>query len=491
MRHALVLAVLTLLLSAACESESPEELTEVVVQIFADEQVQQAGDKLIVELLSGPSVDALEDSEPVIFEDGFRWPVSIALVAKRTHEKHVFELNLRLEKGDETVARGRVQSGFVQGQTVVLQTSLDAECLGKLDCPPNETCVVEDGRAVCQSAAVDAGALPGPDDPPPSHDAGTAPRDAGALEDAGGLEDAGRWDAGACGPGSLEDCHNGLDDDCDGDVDCADEDCTEVTQCVPNALSYVLVGETEACPDGYAELDLVYQELNDPGCESCSCKPDPKQCSAYVWIYTDADSCDKDVRPYQYGTMLRDPASSDCSLPIGKEIGLPSNHYGFRVEVSAEKDSCTPGAASTRSPSWSVTRKRCSQELRRHGCRFGSFCAPRAPQLCWSSGAESCAIPELAQTYFLNYTDERSCQCSCAIKEPGTCKDVGATLTTDTTCRVSGGTELRSGQKQCETISSDAVARRIGAPQDPSCSSNTLQVGGVVPGSPLNLCCRP
>jgi hypothetical protein len=485
----------------ACQPAGTTPLSEVVIQIDADELVQQAGDTLYVEIASGPSRNKLETSDPEEFDltdPSFSWPVTITLVAKPSHETHVFELNLRLEKAGEVLARGRVQSGFAKGKTLVLQKSLGAECLGMLDCPDNETCVVESGRATCKSAAVDPGDLP---TEIPMRDAGTPPSDAGARDDAGRSSDAGPgttqdaatsdagFDASGCIATGPEDCMNGLDDDCNGAADCADSACEPVTQCVPESLAYVLVGSEEACPAGYWELDIVHQDLKDNGCEGCSCTPLDKECEAYVSVYTSLLSCQRDSTNTG-GTMLSNPATSSCSAPIGKATVFADGGFGFNVNVKAGKSACeASGDPKLSTPEWGAVYKRCSAELHPGGCVLG-YCAPRpeAKEVCWAETETGCGTLVAAQAYFQGYDDTRACEaCSCSTKG-GSCSDVGATLTTDTSCRANG-TVLRDGQKSCDAVSSEAMVRVTGKPSNPECSSQSVVSGALVATGQVNLCC--
>ena len=484
----------------ACQPEEPTPLSEVVIQIDADELVQQAGDTLFVEIASGPSRNELTESTPEEFDlttPTFSWPVTITLVAKPSHDSYVFELNLRLEKDGVVLARGRVQSGFSRGRTLILQKSLGAECLGKLDCPTNETCVVNDGRATCESATVN------PDDLPtriPMSDAGGTP-DAGKMTDAGKISDGGPralddaatsdtgMDASSCVETGLEDCMNGLDDDCNGAADCADSACAPVTQCVPEALAYVLVSSEEACPPGYVELDYVHQDLKDNGCSGCSCKALEKQCEAYVNIYTSLLSCQRDSLSTG-GFMWPNAATSSCSAPIGKKTELESGGHGFNVHVKAGKNLCeASGDPQLSAPEWGSTLKRCSAELQRAGCVLG-YCAPRpdAREVCWSKTEAGCGAIVSAQTYYQDYDDTRTCTaCSCSTTG-GSCSDVGATLTTDPACR-SAGTVRRDGEKICETLSTEAMVRATGRPTNPECSSQSLVNGTLVATGTVNLCC--
>jgi|GEM_PF-6120333 len=497
----IVLCMLSLC-ALACQPKEPTPLSEVVIQIDADELVQQAGDTLYVEIASGPSRNELEASTPEEFDltaSTFSWPVTITLVAKLSHESHVFELNLRLEKEGEVLARGRVQSGFAKGRTLVLQKLLGAECLGKLDCPDNETCVVNDGRASCESAAVDPRDLP---TEIPRRDAGTTTQpDAGDREDAGTTSDAGPslpqdaatsdagFDASGCSATGPENCMNGLDDDCNGVADCADSACEPVTQCVPESLAYVLVGTEDACPDGYQELDIVHQDLKDNGCDGCSCTALDKECEAYVRVYTSLLSCQRDSSNTD-GTSLPDPATSSCSAPIGKNTVFSEGGFGFNVNVKAGKSQCeATGDPKRNDPEWGAVYKRCGAELQTGGCILG-YCAPRpeAKEVCWPETDAGCGTLVTAQVFFKDYEDTRVCEaCTCSTKG-GHCNDVGATLTTDSSCRANG-TVLRDGQKSCEAISSEAMVRATGKPTNPECSSQSVVTGALVGIGQVNLCC--
>lgn len=497
------------LFASACTANEPAPLTEVVIEIYADQLVQRAGDMLIVEFLSGPRGAAeLSPSDPERFDlsaSSFRWPVTITLVAKPSHENHIFELNLRLEKSGVVLTRGRVQSSFVKGKTLVLQTSLGAECLGMLDCGENETCVVSNGQATCKSASVDPGKLPDVGNAPKSNDGGTAPLDAGKQLDAGQLRDAGQHDAGAqrdgsaldaagsdangCSP-SLEVCDNGQDDDCNGAVDCADEACKPVTQCVPDPLAFVLVAPEEDCPGGYEPLDIVHEDLKDLGCSGCACEPLAKQCETYVNIYQSLLACQGD-RENTGGVTLPEPTTSTCSTPVGKQLDLPNGGFGFNVHVKAGRDECKAwGDPKLAAAEWGVTRRRCSSPLRQAGCSLGSFCAQKieARELCWTQGDAGCTDLAVARTYYSGYDDTRACEpCGCTA-QGGSCEDIGATLTTELTCRA-GGTNLRNGQKSCETITQDAMVRGTGVPRDPVCTSASVVSGSLLPVGATHLCC--
>jgi hypothetical protein len=77
-----------------------------------------------------------------------------------------------------------------------------------------------------------------------------------------------------------EDCTNGVDDDCDEDIDCADSDCTGASgafQCAPDTADgwTVVTFDGNAagqCPSGYGNLTSVASEPANNGADcSCNC----------------------------------------------------------------------------------------------------------------------------------------------------------------------------------------------------------------------------
>jgi hypothetical protein len=64
-------------------------------------------------------------------------------------------------------------------------------------------------------------------------------------------------------PAPFEDCSNGVDDDYDGAVDCADEDCSEAIEC---RLAGVAPAPFEDCSNG---VDDDYDQAVD--CDDSDC----------------------------------------------------------------------------------------------------------------------------------------------------------------------------------------------------------------------------
>ena len=117
----------------------------------------------------------------------------------------------------------------------------------------------------------------------------------------GGAGTAGGGNAGTGGVSDVpEDCLNGRDDDSDGDVDCADNDCGEVT-CVAEApdgwsgpIAFrdvdAAAADSLSCPEGFPSVAFeVGGDLSarPATCSACDCEVTADQCQAYAWIYRD------------------------------------------------------------------------------------------------------------------------------------------------------------------------------------------------------------
>ena len=536
-RLALGCALFSLVLS--CKSDSVEPRTEVLLQIDAERLVKLSAERLVVELLSGPKGSNLSSAgAPEEFDltsEDFNWPASLALLAKPGHETHVFEIAIDIEANGKRVARSKVRSSFIKHQTLVLKTLLYGECLGFLDCNGDQTCVAPEGRPRCDDAAVDANTLPafGSDGnvgqpaanggkPGSAGMSGRAAGGAGAGAKAGaggseqpeagsggssnaesrggqgGSQNAGTGAAGsggapACGSTGPEQCDTGLDDDCNGQVDCADPACAQM-QCVPNGTVVgVMVPETAACPSGYDNGEqLVHRGLMDRGCGGCSCTPSPTMCTPWVYFYPTSTACTADTTNIG-GTqvMAAIPLKPGCSSgPIGASISMDTPP-AWRVKVAKSPDACSSaGTAMPLPPTWTTNMKLCATTSKRNGCEMGYACVPKtnAGKICAQREVASCPASTTLETWQREFTDDRTCgACGCAA-QGGSCSNIVVSLGHDWSCN-STDSSLRDGEKACNISTYAPPASYAGTPVNPTCTAGALVSGMVKPSMPLDLCC--
>lgn len=232
------------------------------------------------------------------------------------------------------------------------------------------------------------------------------------------------------GKPGTEDCTNGVDDDGDGLVDCADPDCTVGYECV-DALpggweGYYHVtqqpyaaGPPPQCPGG-APADVRYAGPAGPAmCNACSCSAvQGVQCSApALTCWAGSNSC------------FGGGASWTAALQDGA-CHKPTNLLGFNQALSCQvtgpsvpsgTGSCAPqgGGFPNKAP-WSTEVVGCSAGMAGGGCGTGKACIakhdPGESTCIRKNGNASCPAGWTAvalQTY-ASGTDTRACTaCTC------------------------------------------------------------------------------
>jgi hypothetical protein len=530
-----VLLVALCMLAPGCKSDQLRARTEVLLKIDADSQIRAQADTLTVELASGaPGADALTPAAPETFhldDPSFQWPASLALIAEANHEGYVFEATITAEANGMALTRGRVRSAFLRGKTLLLSTSLFGVCIGKFDCGPDETCVSAGARPQCVPAHVDetqlstfvpnagAGAAGSGADASAPNDAGMTatpdsgsglvdsstssdtgpPREAGldAAQDGAidsGPANDGAIDAPSCVPKGAEQCWNGMDDDCNGQTDCADAACKPGASCAPAGSSVgVLVPVATPCPQGFDSGEMtLHQGLTDNGCSGCSCQTTPTQCAPRVYYYSNASLCNLDVTmPFSGGTLLNTIPTYTCSSsPIGSSQGMDTP-VAWRVTMGVAVGTCNAGGAATPlPPTWSTSMKLCTTLSSGGGCDAGFVCVPKVSgaKACAQKSAVSCPASAPQETWERSFKDNRSCgNCTCTTSG-GDCNNVQVQLGHDWSCGSIDGS-LHGGEKSCSISTYAPPAILAGLPTNATCMASALVNGALAATSPLDLCC--
>jgi hypothetical protein len=397
------------------------------------------------------------------------------------------------------------QVGRVLGTTLALLTLAGPAahgCGGSSDCTETLTCADTDGAP---GDAFDAG----------ESDSGTdvfrdAPFDSFVLP-----EGSDGYAPDGCSPG--ENCTNGIDDNCDGLVDCADPLCTAGYSC--NAQPPVgWQGPIELyagmappqCATPYANDVLDGNEgLNAPSAQcSCACGAvGGADCSGSVdWtVYSDlacSTPCATGVMPPNNGNFCE--STNGCSRTGSFEVvaGAPLLNVA----------SCSP-APSTKVPpyTWSTIARACgySGPTDTGGCTGGDLClakpsSPFGPRPCiWQTGSTTCPNGPYSQQQIVygGASDGRGCtQCTCGSPTGVTCNLNGSLSTYavfGSPCSNLVATATPGGG--CVTIGGMFMGGAAGiqgsvsaTPQGGSCqASSVTATGTATPSMPTTVCCAP
>jgi hypothetical protein len=234
----------------------------------------------------------------------------------------------------------------------------------------------------------------------------------------------------------TENCTNGIDDDLDGLVDCADTDCNAGFTCVPEApmgwTGPVLLYEGSpalkpSCGQiGAADSFVGSNNLQAPNdsCSACSCKPQGVVCTAQA-LSTYSDQACTTVKP-----SIAQPAAKAC---VDVNVNPPLKSYAAAPPTTALANaSCSPegGVLNASAPSWNTAALACAPSTLGSGCGAANVCAlagsaPFGSGACvWQSGVQACPAGYPVQhTYYTGTSDTRACAaCACSGVPSGSCK---------------------------------------------------------------------
>ena len=196
----------------------------------------------------------------------------------------------------------------------------------------------------------------------------------------GGAGTAGGGNAGTGGVSDVpEDCLNGRDDDSDGDVDCADNDCGEVT-CVAEApdgwsgpIAFrdvdAAAADSLSCPEGFPSVAFeVGGDLSarPATCSACECEVTADQCQAYAWESHDGCKTAAKVVP----TPIECVQGYDL-VGTGRPVGFDAEYVGG-CSVTDLPTSLPPAAT------WGRRALGCAATGVGRGCIARATCVPRA-----------------------------------------------------------------------------------------------------------------
>jgi hypothetical protein len=339
------------------------------------------------------------------------------------------------------------------------------------------------------------------------------------------------------GMGSTEDCTDGVDNDADGKIDCADSDCTAGYSChnpVPAGWTghYALADGTFAalpgnCP-GSTYPNPFYTGYRSPNaappqCSACSCDTVQGATCTVDKIHVTSATCAEVLggvaNCYKGVTPIIDGACHNLGIPGGlKTCGppdVPTNTCPAGTQVcnlSVYLDdpvvvggSCTPSSQTpTITPfTWSNAARACLPTTEGKGCANDFACLPNtaAPfgAVCISKvGDNACPAGSGYTTkkvfYDLDPEDTRACTiCSCGAPNGLSCTTAITTFS-DTACAAANSTTDATASACNSFVNNPAVGSYKSVSTQfmgGSCAPSGGQaIGSVVPQNAVTFCCQ-
>jgi hypothetical protein len=328
----------------------------------------------------------------------------------------------------------------------------------------------------------------------------------GATGGTGGGGTGGAADAGTCVFRSAEECYNGIDDDCNGTMDCADPACTPSTICVPapsgGFAAGVWVDAAAPCPTRFDRGETAINAGLTPGagCSGCSCTASIR-CTATAYKYASAAECTADAAltggtPAASLSLTHMTGGTPSPTCVASTFSATTNARLSTIGV--QNGACMPQGAPTLSPAgWTTRRKFCSTASVGAGCTPGYVCVPRsAPNHCvLGLGTPACPAGYAREgtSWFTGLSEGRTCAaCTCGTQTAGSCSNLTAQFYfgTSTTCSAGIHRSAGSNTKNC-TFSGDCGSVGLsGTPTLPSCPGVSTVSGTVTGTGEQTLCCQ-
>ncbi len=312
----------------------------------------------------------------------------------------------------------------------------------------------------------------------------------------GGVGGMGAGGDGGGAPTHELDCLNGMDDDFDGQPDCADSDCVPGYECVPVAPPgsgpYVRISLTtgEAMP-ATCTVNGMPPTIRgitaaSPACTACECNVSNINCRLEIISTYASMDCS--------GAPLIQPATSECmSLPAPLSTGSVKMTRGQGMATV----SVTPAAPLPQQP-WKDVVQVCPayDGSPGAGCATGQFCVPRVTvpyesAVCVHAMGDASCTGEYGRkiTAFDSALDSRGCApCGCnpdiqcfgyymQLNSGGACNGtMGASAVFDSCVSI----KAETGSIQLGTLTSQVGNKNIWGGQP---------TGGVTPTNQRTFCC--
>lgn len=287
--------------------------------------------------------------------------------------------------------------------------------------------------------------------------------------------------------GASEDCSNGVDDNGDCLMDCADPQCKGTTICQPiRPLGYGRLVTTAAgmpapaCPAGSSQRgDVLYEGFAAPTtCAGCACD---KDCAAELRSYAEADCKSGGAG-----------AQETIALKTGTCAAVTKGNYAWLDGVTPR---CNPNSSAARPDPVTYSRRDalCLQGGLNASCTTASCIKANLGLSGCLTLAEdvACPGPFSSRALLSSYVEGRTCTCSCTAT--GTALCAGAVTLYGAAMCPAAGPQAALVAKVCGALPAAMAPGSVSYQQAPTgltCSPGATQIGSVTRSS-VTLCCLP
>ena len=306
----------------------------------------------------------------------------------------------------------------------------------------------------------------------------------------------------------VEVCSNGVDDDGDGQADCADSDCVPEVVCVPSppagwgTPSYVYVRpSTDPAGDcGTLDSGDTLQGGLTPGAHECTCtcgQASSGICGVpSVTLHADA-ACSS--------IAIGSTTGQSCQ-PLTASIGTIGSIATHEVSVSSQGICSSFVDPKIDGATWSQSVDVCSSASAFAGCTSGHACVPRSPASFESSaciaraGDVPCPVGPYAsrRVFYQGASDTRDCSvagCACGVASGAHCSGtVNVHSTSDCSLTIRSfqldGTCKLANLGPAEGVAIKMTVQGPSGGQCPVIGSGT-KTGSVSPTGAMTVCCMP